>query len=569
MRRFYQRLELATGLLLSAVVLALISSSSVLGAPLQAGNVNFTLSPASSTISTGDTVDVTIQFDATIDPVSAAQVYLNFDPSVLQVVDAGGNPVSTISPGSVFAPSGPWQDSGLQNSVNNSTGEINYAGGKGTGGSDATSLVGLATFRFKAIDSTPTNTSITFNIATPRQTKAVSGFNDATGLLTGMTITVLNAAPNPSDDSATVAEGGTVTTLDSSATSLLANDTDPEGDPLTLTTTPVTPPFHGNLTLNANGTFSYTHDGSETTSDSFVYEACDPGSMCTNATVNIVITPVNDVPTAVDDAFTTDEDTAFDINVLSNDTDPDLPAQTLSVQSIDTTTNSTKGLVTNNGDGTLNYDPNGQFEALAQGEQDSDSFIYTLSDGNGGTDTATVTITIDGRDETQNVTFTVSLQGAGAAGSPSWSTPVDVEIYDTGTSNLVTSGNFTVSASAISSSGTFMVSGLAAADYDVWVKIENGLSHFQSGITMSPSSTAFDLGTQLGGDANSSTPGVPDNVVDASDYSGVVDPTVFGQLTSSLTPAKQLYDFNEDGIIDVVDYTILVNNFGQGGDAKP
>ncbi len=70
----------------------------------------------------------------------------------------------------------------------------------------------------------------------------------------------------------------------------------------------------------------------------------------------------------------------------------------LSVAGINTT--GTLGLVTDNGDGTFNYDPNGQFESLAVGETATDTFTYTITDGNGGTDTATVTITINGRNDT-------------------------------------------------------------------------------------------------------------------------------------------------------------------------
>jgi VCBS repeat-containing protein len=69
----------------------------------------------------------------------------------------------------------------------------------------------------------------------------------------------------------------------------------------------------------------------------------------------------------------------------------------LTVTGLDTT--GTIGLVTNNGDGTFKYDPNGEFEGLAPGETDTDSFKYTVSDGQGGTATATVTITITGVDD--------------------------------------------------------------------------------------------------------------------------------------------------------------------------
>ncbi|MGK7940264.1 MAG: Ig-like domain-containing protein [Crocosphaera sp.] len=92
--------------------------------------------------------------------------------------------------------------------------------------------------------------------------------------------------------------------------------------------------------------------------------------------------------------FTTPEDGMFTTgNVLDNDTDPD--NDILNVESFDTT--NTLGLVTYNGDGTFEYDPNGQFNYLNTGETTTDSFTYIVSDGNGGTDDpTTVNITITG-----------------------------------------------------------------------------------------------------------------------------------------------------------------------------
>src|SRR5207247_1840906 len=144
-----------------------------------------------------------------------------------------------------------------------------------------------------------------------------------------LTVTPVNDAPAASNDSATVAEGGTVTALDSTAASVLADDTDAEGN--TLTATKLSDPAHGSVTLNADGTFSYSHDGSETTSDSFTYKACDngttngsPDAKCSGtATVSLTVTPVNDAPVSVGDSATTNEDTSVDVNVLANDTDVD------------------------------------------------------------------------------------------------------------------------------------------------------------------------------------------------------------------------------------------------------
>jgi uncharacterized repeat protein (TIGR01451 family) len=109
---------------------------------------------------------------------------------------------------------------------------------------------------------------------------------------------------------------------------------------------------------------------------------------------------VNDQPVAGDDAAIADEDNPVAVvvpGVLNNDSDPDI-GDTLSVTAVDTS--GTVGTVTAwNADGSFTYDPDGQFEYLKAGGSATDSFTYTVSDGNGGTDIATVTITINGAND--------------------------------------------------------------------------------------------------------------------------------------------------------------------------
>lgn len=98
-----------------------------------------------------------------------------------------------------------------------------------------------------------------------------------------------NDPPIAVTENIVVAEGGAALTLVGGATSLLANDTDKENN--TLTAIVVTNPVNGVLTLNANGTFSYVHNGTNTISDSFTYKAND-GFLDSNVvTVNISVTP--------------------------------------------------------------------------------------------------------------------------------------------------------------------------------------------------------------------------------------------------------------------------------------
>ena len=112
---------------------------------------------------------------------------------------------------------------------------------------------------------------------------------------------LFNQPPVTQPDTITVNEGGTQAVLATGATSLLANDTDADGNPLTAVL--VTGPAHGTLTLNPNGTFSYTHDGSETTGDSFSYKANDGTADGNVVTVAINVNPLNDAPVAAAHAF--------------------------------------------------------------------------------------------------------------------------------------------------------------------------------------------------------------------------------------------------------------------------
>ena len=91
----------------------------------------------------------------------------------------------------------------------------------------------------------------------------------------------------------------------------------------------------------------------------------------------------------------TDEDTPINIDVLANDYDPD--NDTISVNIVDDS--STTGNVTINPDGTVDYDPNGQFDSLPVGETATDTFEYSITDGE-FTDSATVAITIEGVNDT-------------------------------------------------------------------------------------------------------------------------------------------------------------------------
>ncbi|MCP3880985.1 MAG: hypothetical protein GY701_21695, partial [Sulfitobacter sp.] len=167
---------------------------------------------------------------------------------------------------------------------------------------------------------------------------------------------------------------------------------------------------NGAITINDSGDLDF-----ETTpAYNLSVTVTDLGGLSDSAAVTVSLGDANDPPIPTDDGGTgyqTDEDSGFVTgNVLSNDTDQD--GNTLSITDLDTST--TQGRVTDNGDGTFAYDPNGMFDYLHQGEQASDHFTYAIGDGHGGTDTATVTVAIDGVDHAPRIA------GGGEGGLVLW-----------------------------------------------------------------------------------------------------------------------------------------------------
>ena len=253
-----------------------------------------------------------------------------------------------------------------------------------------------------------------------------------------ITINGANDAPIAIDDTVTVDEGVMV-----SVNGVLDNDIDPDPvDTLTVTEingdgagvgAQITLPSGALLTMNADGTYQYDPNGAfnslgegETGTDSFAYTVVDSNGATDTATVTVTINGANDAPTAVDDAATVGEDDILAVTsngVLTNDIDPDtndvLSVTEVNGSAVDGVTGlvqvtlASGAIVTMNADGTYNYNTNGSFESLAVGESTTDSFSYTMSDGNGGTDTATVTLTIQGANDAPDAVDDAATVGEG------------------------------------------------------------------------------------------------------------------------------------------------------------
>ena len=189
-----------------------------------------------------------------------------------------------------------------------------------------------------------------------------------------ITITAVNDPPNAVSDSATVPEDSIDTQID-----VLINDDDPEGDILEVSG--VTDPTHGTASFNTDYVY-YSPDANYSGSDSFTYTISDGNGGTDSATVSITVTPVNDPPVANNDVATVAEDsTNNQINVLVNDNDPD--GDNIDVSG-----------VTDPPHGTATYTIDYVFYTPDPDYTGSDSFTYSITDGNGGSSTATIFVTV-------------------------------------------------------------------------------------------------------------------------------------------------------------------------------
>ncbi|WP_395377680.1 Ig-like domain-containing protein [Marinicella sp. W31] len=193
-----------------------------------------------------------------------------------------------------------------------------------------------------------------------------------------------NSIPSAGTDALSLDNGATATELTNSDTSLLENDSDADGfDTLSMSTTAATAPNNGSVTLNTNGTFSYTHDGSSTTSDSFQYTVCDDGSPieCAIGTVNVTIAEVpNTAPTANAQNVNVDEDDSVNITLTGSDNEGD---------------NLTFTVATQPAEGSLSGTPPNLIYAPDTDYNGSDSFTFTVNDGTVDSASATISITVD------------------------------------------------------------------------------------------------------------------------------------------------------------------------------
>jgi gliding motility-associated-like protein len=204
----------------------------------------------------------------------------------------------------------------------------------------------------------------------------------ATGNTVNVTITIEHP-PTAAPDSYTAIAGHALVV--NTASGVLSNDADLNSNPLTAVVT--TNPTHGTVSLNADGSFTYTPtNGDPAITDQFTYTANDGG--ITAGTTAIVTITIEQPPVAIADSYSTIAGRTLNVSrddgVLNNDTE--LNGNQITASLIN---NTTHGSLILNLDGSFSY-------TSANGDPaNSDQFTYIVNDGFNHSNTATVTIAID------------------------------------------------------------------------------------------------------------------------------------------------------------------------------
>jgi len=207
-----------------------------------------------------------------------------------------------------------------------------------------------------------------------------------------ITVTAVNDAPDTLADSAVTTEDSSVTILTSA---LLSNDSDVEGDTLTLTG--VSNALGGSVNLDGNGDVVFTPDTDFNGSATFDYTVSDGNGGETTQTVTVAVAAVNDAPDTLADSAVTTEDSSVTIlasTLLANDSDVD--GDTLSISGV---SNAVNGAVALDGNGDVVFTAAADFNGAA-------TFDYTVSDGNGGMATQTVSVDVTAVNDAPNVDMT-------------------------------------------------------------------------------------------------------------------------------------------------------------------
>lgn len=275
----------------------------------------------------------------------------------LALTTAEDTPISATLTGSdvngdtlLFSTSG--ETNGTLTSFNANTGTFTFT--------PTANFNGNASFSFTVSDGTTTSVAATVSIV----------------------VTAVNDAP--------VGTAQTISTNEDVAISGTVSATDVDG---TVVSYAATSPVNGTLTTfnTATGAFTFTPTANFNGTASFSYTATDnAGATSTPVTVTINVLPINDVPVATNDTYSTPKNTALNVNavqgILANDTDADT-GTVLQATSVSALSDPSAGTLNVNNNGSFTFTPATDYVGTV-------TFTYRANDGTALSNTATVTLTV-------------------------------------------------------------------------------------------------------------------------------------------------------------------------------
>ncbi|MDQ8023797.1 MAG: Ig-like domain-containing protein [Moraxellaceae bacterium] len=358
-----------------------------------------------------------------------------------------------------------------------------------SGSSNTATIAGVGVLVMNSNGAYTFTPAANYNGSVPTVTyTATDGASSATSTL-NITVTPVNDAPVGQADTNTTAEDTTLTVT--AANGVLANDSDVDGNTLTVTQFTVagvagtftagqtaTITGIGALTLNSNGSYSFVPAANYNGAVPVVTYTVSDGTVTTTSTLTLSVTPVADPTVTAADTLTIAEDSAATGgNVLTNDSDPDGPLRVSQFVVNGTTYAVTAGgsnTATIAGVGTLVMNSTGAYTFTPAADYNGSvpTVTYTATDGtSSATNTLNITVTpVDDAFTDANETVTIAedsvATGSVLTGTSSVDGPVTVtsfvvagvsgtfnagqtaSISGVGTINIAANGNYTFTPAA-------------------------------------------------------------------------------------------------------------------------
>ncbi|MDN2483094.1 tandem-95 repeat protein [Vibrio agarivorans] len=298
----------------------------------------------------------------------------------------------------------------------------------------------------------------------------------------------INDAPVSGQTAYQVDEDGSITI---SQEQLLAQASDQEGDDLTASNLMV----DGNATVTANddGSFTITPDADWNGDIDLTFDITD-GTDTVQATADLTVNPVNDLPQPQDQAFTVQEDgilTFTDADLLNGATDID--GDDLSIDGV--SYNGTNGILTDNGNGTYSFAPNENFNGDVQ-------FEFGVNDGT-ATVPANIDVSVTPVDDAPTVegslAYTIDEDGQITLSQEQLLTHAnDIDGDSLTATNLAVDGNASVTQND-DGSYTIIPDADWNGDIDISFDVSDGENLVQTGadLTVNPVNDAPDAGEEL------------------------------------------------------------------------